>query len=1091
MDIDMSQPPEPLPADETDESLPTPLPADATDTMAPTNGRGVVADMAVAAVHGLETAARQTVKTGLEVGRHLLPPAIRDAVDPAGYVPDQTLTPAPETVIGKLESDVIRFGVGFIGAGKFIKGAGLVAGAAKSMMATAFTADPHADRLGNLIQDYPFLQNPVTDYLQAKDGDTFAEGKLKASIEDLGLSAIAGTLVKTFTMVKGALKGTKPVAVAGKVGETASNPLAAVATPADDVVSTIMAGPTVGEAASQRAAKLVDSLKDSGLNLTTEDVKAFASELDTLTTSSQAALTAKAGKEGFVNADKLMTGIDTKATINRFGAVLGPIMQRHGWTEKQTHKATFELAELLGETPDVLMGSLRLLGKQASEIPQTLVAGRMLVQSQADELFAAATKATITGQGKKEALQHLRGLADTLADIKMIQTGAARATESGKIPVAGLNPDRFSNWLKGFKNEDDALRAIQMTEGNVEALAKMARTMPDKIGDVAGSAWRTHNTYWINAILSGPKTHVVNVASTATNALMQPLNLIAGGIVKRDYADVREGLAVYNGMRKYLFDSFKMSAQAFRTEMPVLGGANTIEDTAKLVAIETSQSLWAKTLRFPSRMLGAEDEFFKQLAYRAKLSAQAARSAADEVKAGRLAADGVDDFIKNTFDAGFDKDGAALAADALEYAERVTFTGSLKTATWLDGQSFGESVQGMAQSHPWMRGTILPFVRTPVNLMRQVFDYMPVLGQLRKQFWLDIEAGGVKQSEAIGRVLVGSGLWTGAGMLALEGRITGAAPRDPELAAQLLATGWRPYSWVWTHDDGTKTYISFQRFDPFGMFLGLSADMTQTLQHIPAKKAEDFAALATLSLSNNLMSKSYLTGITELTSVLASENERQIEKYIQRKVTSYIPAVVNVAQADVGLKEVRSLMDAIMQKIPGFSSTLEPKRGLFGEKLAPQVGWPMSALNPFTVSHSVDSRVTDELARLAQSDSRAGFDRPATTHGNVDLLAYKNAAGRTAYDRLSEESGKGLASEMAKMMESSAYQNGTDGSSFYKVGSRVGMVRELIDRHRTQAMVKVRREYPALDAALRKDQVNRTRVRHGAEELDILKTLNQ
>ena len=1074
------------------ENLPEPLPADtSTETMAPTNQsspktaqRGLAADLALGLAHGVESAVVGFRETVRGTARELLPDSM---------IPDEmktTLTthlPAPETTLGKLESDLIRFGVAFVGANLVLPGSGLAVagrGAAVSAASTVASSNPYAERLSNLVQDHPYLANPITEYLASDKNDSFLEGKFKSALEDIGLSGIAGLAFKTISMAKAAL-----------VPAHASTKATAAQT-ADDLAATIMAErPSAGAAGAQRAAKLSEKLKDDvGLNLSVEESAKFFGELDKIGNASESTLAQAAGKEGFLNVTKLQTGSDTKATVNRFGAILAPIMEKHGWTEAMTHKETLAAAELLGETPEMLLGGLRLLGKQAHEIAPTLVAGRMLLTSQADSLFSAATKARITGEGSKDALAQLKTFADTYADVKMIQTGAARATESGKIPVQGLNPDRMAAWLKTFATEDDALRAIQMTEGNTVAMAKLVRTMPEAIGDVAGAGWRTHNTYWINAILASPKTHVINLISTGTNAMLAPFNLIVGGgiqgLVTRDYSNLKEGLAVWHGMRTYLTDSFRMAAKAFKTEAPVLGGPQTIEDATKMTAIETSQSLWAKTVRFPSRMLGAEDELWKQLAYRSKLSAQAARQAADLLKAGHITENEVDDYIKTTFDAGFDKDGMGIAQDAMDYASHVTFTSDLKTATWMDGQSFGESFQQAAQSHPWLRGTILPFVRTPVNLFRIAVDYTPVLGQLRRQFYDDVNAGGVKQAEAIGRVVVGSSMWAGAVGFALTGRLTGAAPRDKELADQLRLSGWQPYSIVNYNEDGSKHYTSFQRFDPFGMFLGLAADGAQTMQHIPTNKAEDWAALAGLSLANNLMSKSYLTGITDVLSVLAGDNERQIEKYMERKVASYIPAVVNVAQADIGLKEIRSLMDAIMNKIPGLSSKLEPRRDLFGAKIMPQMGWPMGALNPFTSSDATTERVTQELARLAQSDSRAQFGRPQTTEGSVDLLAFKNAAGRTAYDRLAEESGKGLAAAMADVMQSARYQEGTDGSSYYKTGSRVAQLRELIDRHRMKAMIVVRREYPTLDQALRADRVNRTKVRHGVDELEILKTLS-
>src|SRR5438046_2373160 len=135
----------------------------------------------------------------------------------------------------------------------------------------------------------------------------------------------------------------------------------------------------------------------------------------------------------------------------------------------------------------------------------------------------------------------------------------------------------------------------------------------------------------------------------------------------------------------------------------------------------------AQALRFPTRLLGASDEFFKQLSYRAKVSAQAAREGMDAVKSGKITQGELDGFISDKFKAAFDeKTGAALNEDALKFAEVSTFTQSLDRPTWLG--NWAEGISSLS-SHPALRGTVLPFIRVPSNLLRQVFDYTPVVGQ--------------------------------------------------------------------------------------------------------------------------------------------------------------------------------------------------------------------------------------------------------------------------------------------------------------------------------------------------------------------------
>jgi hypothetical protein len=129
---------------------------------------------------------------------------------------------------------------------------------------------------------------------------------------------------------------------------------------------------------------------DIGLKLTPAHTEKLASVLDELVSKPDLSADAAQGAKSILNVSKMSTGEDVKATINRFGEVLGPIMKDAGWKESQTHIETLNLAEQLGLEPDVGgRDDLAAIGKSTADIPQTIVAGRMLLQTSA-ALFQAA-----------------------------------------------------------------------------------------------------------------------------------------------------------------------------------------------------------------------------------------------------------------------------------------------------------------------------------------------------------------------------------------------------------------------------------------------------------------------------------------------------------------------------------------------------------------------------------------------------------------------------------------------------------------------------------------------------------------------------
>lgn len=1084
IEIDYSKLPQPLPADESVSnivpeqgkafdmsSLPEPLPAQ------PVTQSNFLVDTTKAIAHGAESAVRETASLAGDVALNtIVPPFARDTVKGMmGNAAIPQLTDKPESTIGKIESDLVRFGLGFLAGGQLIKGAGVAANMAKSAVGTGIVADPHAERLSNMIEEHPYLKNPVTEYLAAKDDDSKAEGKFKASLEDVLTNSAVQLAVKTFKVAKQAMKGkTDDVASAASMAEDIKNIHAPKTTPAVDL------------AVKAQQARQAITPAWSPLQLSDEKALAFKEKLDGLFANKS--IQATPANDGTVSVAHMDSSNDVLNTVTELTKMIEPEMNAAGFTAHQTNQATRELADQLGMDTDALIGGLHAAGATAEQIAPMVMAGRSMIQGLASNVGKHAERALITGEGKDLALAEMKRYVEVLSSFKTLQTGVARGLQSFGVKVGKYDIQELTTAMSG-KDGDDLLKVLVMAEKDPTVISKMAQAASTS-GLEKGIA--SHNELWINALLSGPKTHVVNTVSTGLNLMLQPLNLVVGGTLRREWADVREALAMYSGLRTHLFDSFELARKSFLNADSILNKNSTSEIKPTISALNynldpesvVGQGVDAlgKFIRLPTRFLGAEDEFFKQLSYRSKLSAVAAREGADLVKAGKLKASELDGYISDRMAKGFNADGAGLDEHALNYADRATFTQDLKTETWLGNRSFGQTLQTLAQTHPVLRGTVLPFVRVPANLMRQVVDTSPA-AIARKQYWADMKAGGQRRTEAIGKVSLGSTLWMGSALLATDGLITGAAPADPEIRKTLLATGWQPYS-VRVGDK----YISYNRLDPFGSILGLTADYVQISGNLPENKRDEIAQTMVLSLVNNMASKSYLKGLIETLSIVGSNDPGKIQRWLNQRAGSYIPSAVSSLNPDRELKDVRGVMDAVMTKIPGMSSSVPAKRDLFGEKVLQTGAYPYSAINPFVTSTETKDPVRLELARLASSDAQAQFNTPPAHIGNVDLTAGRNAQNQTALDRyheliglVTDGAGRTMHKAMLDRINSESYKRGSDGSSFYAQGSRVAQLRVIHDGYKDRAMQRLQQEFPQLKEALRLDKMNRISVKKGKE----------
>ena len=148
------------------------------------------------------------------------------------------------STFGSIVAGVSQFGLGLVGAGKLAAPLKLgqkvgVAGkvgleVGKGAAVGAVVMDPHEERLSDLVQSFPALQNPVSEYLQADISDSAAEGRFKNALEgigmDLALVGFFGASVRALKLFKsgdteGATAAAKEAEEVHAANRTAEPPL--------------------------------------------------------------------------------------------------------------------------------------------------------------------------------------------------------------------------------------------------------------------------------------------------------------------------------------------------------------------------------------------------------------------------------------------------------------------------------------------------------------------------------------------------------------------------------------------------------------------------------------------------------------------------------------------------------------------------------------------------------------------------------------------------------------------------------------------------------------------------------------------------
>ena len=94
----------------------------------------------------------------------------------------------------------------------------------------------------------------------------------------------------------------------------------------------------------------------------------------------------------------------------------------------------------------------------------------------------------------------------------------------------------------------------------------------------------------------------------------------------------------------------------------------------------------------------------------------------------------------------------------------------------------------------------------------------------------------------------------------MSGIVTGRGPSDRRERQAMERGGWQPYS-IKVGD----RYFAYNRLDPIGMSLGLSADMVEILANMDDDEAlgdaevERTQAAIVMSIANNVMNKTYMS----------------------------------------------------------------------------------------------------------------------------------------------------------------------------------------------------------------------------------------
>jgi phage FluMu protein gp41 len=656
-----------------------------------------------------------------------------------------------------------------------------------------------------------------------------------------------------------------------------------------------------------------------------------------------------------------------------------------------TERETSKLANEMGLTVDELLK--RQVG-EAWNAEKALASRRILASS--SERIAKLQKAARENNSDVN-LVNLREALEQHNEVQAAVSGIA--TEAGRT----LRQFRMeAGPERGYKAALDALGGRELNEAILNRLSKVDFTNPAEVNRFIREVSKATTAdmvfeAWINGLLSGPATHMVNIASNTLTWLSSMPEAAAAAAIEAGRAKIKgvprerffgeipyQAYGSWEGMKH----GVRKGLWSFMNEMAT-EGASKIETrrytsipSKKVNVLGKEVQLGGRQARLPGRMLMAMDEFFKALNYESSKHAFVYREANKKGLKGQAKNDFIAQEINNP----------SLHIDKASRQE------ALYRVFQKELGPVGKGIQQVRGAHLSMQ-LIIPFLRTPINIVKYGLERTP-LNYLRIMKMMgDKTLKGAALSDELARATVGSLVAMTSFMLAKEGQITGAGPESRAERDLLYRQGWQPYS-IKVGDE----YHHYGRLEPAGMVVGMAADVAEIWDELNEDEQQDVATLMARAIAMNLSNKTFLKGVSDVLGAMF-DPERYLTSYTQRFLASGVPSVVASLErgVDPELRDAQTVIDTLKSRIPGLSKDLPARLNLWGEPIKAEGNAVARVISAAYKSKVKGNAIDKEMARLKLFPSM-----PSRKIGDIELTPrqyynYARMAGQESKKRLMKE----------------------------------------------------------------------------------------
>lgn len=681
-------------------------------------------------------------------------------------------------------------------------------------------------------------------------------------------------------------------------------------------------------------------------------------------------------KAGNIRLDLLNAPEDVKEVIREAAA------QNEGFIDARrgviSDAQVLDLADALGM--DAAELSKRKLG-QAFNAEQIMAARKLLIQS-------ATNVRDLMAKAAEGADADLAAYAEAKARHLMIQEQV-----SGITAEAGRALRAFRN-MGGSSGIKELSEFLQSATGKTPEQLRMEVVMGKKLLTPQQVSKYVRDSekpgfgdmvleYWINALISGPATHTTYSIGNALLSLWKagPETGAAAaiGALRRVLGD--EGPRVFAGevpaqlygMMHGLPNGIVAAWESLKSGRTILlpgeEAAMTARDLAMSPLVNPKAAIpdfkvagipvpLGTFIRLPSRAIAVIHSFFRTMNYEREIAGLAYRQAAEEGLAGEGLAGKINAAASRIGEITQDP-SPDLMKQARQSATDLTLMGRGGELT----QAISRLTNAKFLGFRWLK-FVDPFVHISSNVIEQAILRRTPIGILAPEIRADVMGhnGPVARDMAIARMAVGSALAVGIGSLAAKGLVNGPGPSDPKEARLYMMVNGPPDS-VRVGD----VWYTTQRLGVLGMQVSIAADLYEMAHQIGNEDALTIAHNLVHAFTQNILDESFMRGPADLIRAL-TDPDRYGRNYVKNFLASFVPFSVGMGQEaraiDPYSRNARTLTEAVKNKIPWLSTTLLPRRDIWGEPIPNKDALGMAGLTSIYETRVDNDPVNKELLSL-------------------------------------------------------------------------------------------------------------------------------